>query len=67
MELHIYLVCAILLFCGMGFSQEGGDRFSGLPFATRSPVLAQNGMAATSQPLGVAGGHRHPQAGRFGS
>lgn len=29
----------------------GGTRPTGLPFAGRSPVLAQNGMAATSQPL----------------
>jgi len=28
----------------------GGDRLTGAPFA-RSPVIAQNGMAATSQPL----------------
>ena len=51
MELHLSLVCVILMLSGVAFSQEGGDRFSGLPFATRSPVLAQNGMAATSQPL----------------
>jgi hypothetical protein len=29
----------------------GGSRPTGLPFATRSPILAQRGMAATSQPL----------------
>ncbi len=29
----------------------GGDRIVGAPFATRSPVIARNGMAATSQPL----------------
>ncbi len=28
-----------------------GDRYSGVPWATRSPVLAQQGMAATEQPL----------------
>src|SRR5262249_58081647 len=28
-----------------------GDRYSGLPWATRSPVIAQHGMAATEQPL----------------
>jgi gamma-glutamyltranspeptidase/glutathione hydrolase len=28
-----------------------GDRYSGAPWATRSPVLAQHGMAATEQPL----------------
>lgn len=29
----------------------GGDRNSGLPFATRSEVIAKQGMACTSQPL----------------
>ena len=29
----------------------GYDRITGLPFATRSEVIAQNGMAATSHPL----------------
>ncbi len=29
----------------------GGDRITGLPFATRSEVIAEHGMAATSQPL----------------
>jgi len=28
-----------------------GDRYSGYPWASRSPVLAQHGMAATEQPL----------------
>ena len=28
-----------------------GDRYSGAPFATRSPVIAKNTMAATAQPL----------------
>jgi gamma-glutamyltranspeptidase / glutathione hydrolase len=28
-----------------------GDRYSGAPWATRSPVIAQHGMAATEQPL----------------
>src|ERR1700690_2365934 len=28
-----------------------GDRYSGVPWATRSPVLAQHGMACTEQPL----------------
>ncbi|UCH85824.1 MAG: gamma-glutamyltransferase, partial [Candidatus Latescibacterota bacterium] len=27
------------------------DRVTGMPFATRSEVIAQHGMAATSQPL----------------
>ncbi len=30
---------------------EGGDRATGQPFATRSEVMASNGMAATSHPL----------------
>ena len=30
---------------------KGGDRYTGAPWATRSPVLAQHGMAATEQPL----------------
>jgi gamma-glutamyltranspeptidase/glutathione hydrolase len=29
----------------------GGDRYAGPGFATRAPVLAQHGMAATAQPL----------------
>ncbi len=29
----------------------GGDRYTGAPFATRAPVVAQHGMAATAQPL----------------
>ena len=29
----------------------GGDRYTGLGFATRAPVIAQHGMAATAQPL----------------
>ncbi|MGF1455333.1 MAG: gamma-glutamyltransferase [Alphaproteobacteria bacterium] len=29
----------------------GGDRIVGLPFATRAPVIAPQGMAATAQPL----------------
>jgi gamma-glutamyltranspeptidase/glutathione hydrolase len=28
-----------------------GDRYAGVPWATRSPVLAQHGIAATDQPL----------------
>jgi gamma-glutamyltranspeptidase/glutathione hydrolase len=32
-------------------SKPGYDRNSGLPFASRSEVIARNGMAATSHPL----------------
>ena len=38
----------ILCFIFSGFAQ---DRVTGLTFATRSEVIAQNGMACTSQPL----------------
>jgi gamma-glutamyltranspeptidase/glutathione hydrolase len=31
--------------------EGGGDRLTGAPFATRSSVVAPNGIAATSQPL----------------
>jgi gamma-glutamyltranspeptidase/glutathione hydrolase len=31
--------------------KDQGDRYSGAPHASRSAVIAQNGMAATSQPL----------------
>ena len=49
-EMKLILLVTILLLvsarvCG------GGDRVFGLPLATRSPALAKNGMAATSQPL----------------
>jgi len=40
---------------GMAAAQPGGisrgDRYAGAPWATRSPVLAQHGMAATEQPI----------------
>jgi len=35
----------------MGDSMPGYDRVTGLPFASRSEVIAPHGMAATSQPL----------------
>jgi gamma-glutamyltranspeptidase/glutathione hydrolase len=33
------------------FAAGNGDRYTGAPFASRSPVIAQHGMAATMQPL----------------
>jgi len=33
---------------------DGGTRYTGQHFATRSPVLARNGMAATSHPIASA-------------
>lgn len=48
-----FLVLLLILLIAMpAFAQHGGgDRLLGQPFATRSPVIAQHGMAATSQPL----------------
>ncbi|MCF6332428.1 MAG: gamma-glutamyltransferase [Draconibacterium sp.] len=45
---RIALTTSILLFSIIVFAQ---DRITGLTFATRSEVIAQNGMACTSQPL----------------
>ena len=36
------------------FAAHGADRITGKPFATRSEVIAQHGMVATSVPLGAA-------------
>jgi gamma-glutamyltranspeptidase / glutathione hydrolase len=45
-------VCLTLTVCLAAFAGPGGgDRVTGQPFATRSPVIAQHGIAATSQPL----------------
>src|SRR5580658_9231679 len=46
--------CAFILFglvSNAGAEVGRGDRYSGEPWASRSPVLAQHGMAATEQPL----------------
>ncbi len=45
---QIAVTTFILCFIFSGFAQ---DRVTGLTFATRSEVIAQNGMACTSQPL----------------
>ncbi len=49
------LVALVALDSSLGsaaFGQIGrGDRYSGETWATRSPVIAQHGMAATEQPL----------------
>jgi gamma-glutamyltranspeptidase/glutathione hydrolase len=42
---------ALLLAAVAAAPLRAGDRITGKPFATRSEVLARNGMAATSQPL----------------
>lgn len=45
--------CVLLALCLFASAQfaSGGDRISGSRFVTRSEVIAQHGMAATSQPL----------------
>ncbi|MCB0572572.1 MAG: gamma-glutamyltransferase [Phaeodactylibacter sp.] len=40
-----------VFFMIIAFSLSGQDRVTGLPFATRSEVIARHGMACTSQPL----------------
>jgi gamma-glutamyltranspeptidase/glutathione hydrolase len=43
---------AMGLLANSAYGQIGrGDRYSGAPWATRSPVLAQHGMVASEQPL----------------
>ena len=51
--MRLLLTLALILIVTMpAFAQHGGgDRLIGQAFATRSPVIAKNGMAATSQPL----------------
>jgi len=44
-----FLIHFLILFVTPGLF--GQDRITGKPFATRSEVIAQHGMAATSQPL----------------
>ena len=41
----------LILILFVALSASAGDRVTGLSFATRSPVIATHGMAATSQPL----------------
>lgn len=43
------IVCVV--FCVVGSTGFSQDRITGKPFATRSEVIAQHAMAATSQPL----------------
>ncbi len=44
-------LCAVLILLGVTDMADGFDRLGGVPFATRSEVLAPHGIAATSQPL----------------
>ncbi len=45
------LLFPLLLFFSFSVSTHAQDRVNGATFATRSQVIAQNGMAATSHPL----------------
>src|SRR5277367_6261105 len=46
------VIMATTITANVSYGEAGrGDRYSGAPWATRSPVLAQHGMAATEQPL----------------
>ncbi len=49
--LAIILTLSIMYSITPAAKEGGGDRIAGAPFATRSPVIAQHGMAATSHPL----------------
>ncbi|MBN1820696.1 MAG: gamma-glutamyltransferase [Prolixibacteraceae bacterium] len=45
------LISIVILFLLFNFTCNSQDRLTGLNFATRSEVIAQNGIACTSQPL----------------
>ena len=51
MRSFLFLVLILLVTMPASAQHGGGDRLLGQSFATRSPVIAQHGMAATSQPL----------------
>lgn len=46
-----FCVLILLALSGVSNMANGADRITGAPFVTRSEVIAQKGMAATSQPL----------------
>lgn len=48
---HLLRPAALMLAVLAAPRAAGGDRITGRPFATRSEVIARNGMAATSHPL----------------
>src|ERR1700743_1730425 len=46
------VIMATTITANVSYGEVGrGDRYSGAPWATRSPVLAQHGMVASEQPL----------------
>src|ERR1700684_3659087 len=52
MKRVVAIAMAIGFISNVAYGQiSRGDRYSGATWATRSPVLAQHGMAATEQPL----------------
>jgi gamma-glutamyltranspeptidase/glutathione hydrolase len=57
------VLLAVLLMLEPGLGQAPGDRPAANPRATRSAVLARNGIIATSQPLASAAGLQVLQAG----
>ncbi|MFQ5534966.1 MAG: gamma-glutamyltransferase [Sphingomonadales bacterium] len=50
-KLAIFFTLIIMFSADASARDGGGDRITGAAFATRSPVIAQHGMAATSHPL----------------
>ncbi|UZR95479.1 gamma-glutamyltransferase [Chondrinema litorale] len=46
-----YFIIICLFLSVISLTSKAQDRITGKPFATRSEVIAQHGMAATSQPL----------------
>lgn len=51
MSMGLWCVLTLVLIVLLPTSAWSADRLTGEPFATRSEVIAANGMAATSQPL----------------
>jgi gamma-glutamyltranspeptidase/glutathione hydrolase len=51
MRRQFLFFCLLTIPLTMGVNAMAADRITGKPFATRSEVIAQHGMAATSQPL----------------
>ncbi len=49
--MHRAALALAVVFVAGSLPATAGDRITGLPFATRSEVIATHGMAATSQPL----------------
>ena len=45
------IISRLLILLAFSFATHAYDRVTGAPFASRSEVIAQQGMAATSQPL----------------